>query len=437
MNTAPDYPRYRWVMLASLMLLTIAIELQWLAHAAVARPATAYYGNQLAASEWLSIDSLALVYMLAYLIFSLPASWVIARFGLRAGLGIGALLLGLFGAVKGIYGDSLFIVLVTQTGLAVAQPFILNAVTTLTDQWFPVIERAMAAGLAVLAQFIGILLAMVITPMLVVSNPADGSYGEGITTALIIYGTASVVIALLSLVLTRPAPESQKTSHTDTSSSWQDIKTLLQNRNMKVGLFLFMVGLGIFNAVSSLTDTISAELHVEDSDGLIATLMLIGGMLGAVILPVISDRLQKRKALLVVCMGGMLPGMAGLAFAGNLSSDLNTVFTIALISSFLLGFFVLGAGPIGFQYIAEVTTPVPEAFSQGMLLLAGQISGIILVLLMSMNNHVSLQMYLQLCVAMVFVCLAAVLSLTESPVMLQEKLQANRSEKDSEKQNII
>jgi FLVCR family MFS transporter 7 len=39
----------------------------------------------------------------------------------------------------------------------------------------------------------------------------------------------------------------------------------------------------------------------------------------------------------------------------------------------------MSAGPIGFQYSAEVSHPAPESISQGVLLLAGQISGVIFI----------------------------------------------------------
>jgi hypothetical protein len=41
----------------------------------------------------------------------------------------------------------------------------------------------------------------------------------------------------------------------------------------------------------------------------------------------------------------------------------------------VLGFFTMSAGPIGFQYGAELSYPAPESTSQGLLLLVGQISG--------------------------------------------------------------
>jgi hypothetical protein len=51
-----------------------------------------------------------------------------------------------------------------------------------------------------------------------------------------------------------------------------------------------------------------------------------------------------------------------------------------LFSAFVLGFFLLAAGPIGYQYAAEITYPAPEGTSNGLLILMGQISGIIFIL---------------------------------------------------------
>ncbi|HOS78532.1 MAG TPA: hypothetical protein PLL15_10835 [Syntrophales bacterium] len=67
-----------------------------------------------------------------------------------------------------------------------------------------------------------------------------------------------------------------------------------------------------------------------------------------------------------------IPGLAGLAFAGS--------YELLLASSLAFGFFLMAGGPIGYQYSAEICYPAPEATSQGLLLLAGQISGIVFVI---------------------------------------------------------
>ena len=201
MTQENTYPIYRYVILAAFMLITIAIEIQWLTHAAVARPAEVFYSGQFNPDSFLNIDFLAMVYMLAFLLMSFPASYVIDTYGIRTGLAIGAILLAVFSLAKAFFAGSFTGVVIAQTGLAVAQPFILNGVTAVTARWFPLYERGMAAGLLALAQYIGIIVAMLVTPALVGSDPSEADYGTGFEKMLWIYGIISVAAALaLSLI---------------------------------------------------------------------------------------------------------------------------------------------------------------------------------------------------------------------------------------------
>ena len=68
--------------------------------------------------------------------------------------------------------------------------------------------------------------------------------------------------------------------------------------------------------------------------------MLIGGIIGAIIIPTLSDKYRRRKLFLVICILGMVPAVFGMAFAGSLATEPGSIYTISLISSFILGFFV-------------------------------------------------------------------------------------------------
>lgn len=102
--------------------------------------------------------------------------------------------------------------------------------------------------------------------------------------------------------------------------------------------------------------------------------MILGGIVGALILPTLSDRSRRRVPFMVLALGGATLGLVGITFA--------TSYWLLLISAFALGFFLLAAGPIGFQYGAEVTHPAPEGTSNGLLLVMGQIAGIVFILAM-------------------------------------------------------
>lgn len=421
MSSSPKVYPYRWVVLTVFMLVTMVVEIQWLAHAAVARPAAVFYEGQFDPASFINIDFLAMVYMLVFLLMSFPASYVIDTYGIRVGISIGALLIGVCGLLKGVFADNFTVVVAAQVGLAVAQPFILNAVTAVSVRWFPLRERGLAAGLSALAQYLGIVVAMIVTPLMVGSDPAEPGYGTGFEDMLLLYGWLTFGAAIVTLLFLRERPPTPPSLETEEKQSFgEGIRYILRQRDMRIALYLFLIGLGIFNAVSSMTDAIAANAGVEDSDGLIGGLMLIGGILGALILPVLSDKYRKRRIFLVICVAGMVPGIFGLTFAGSFSSDPGTVYAISLASSFVLGFFIMSAGPLGFQYAAEVSHPAPESTSQGMLLWVGQVTGMLFVAGMSVENNRYLPAFMLAFAALSLLSAFIVLLLKESPMIITE-----------------
>ncbi|MCX6225425.1 MAG: MFS transporter [Bacteroidia bacterium] len=407
---------YRWVILAVYMYLSITIQIQWLAHAAVARPAQVFYLGQFNSDGLFNIDFLALLYMLVYIVISIPASYVIDTYGIRTGLGIGAGIAVVAGLLKGFMADSYTGVLIAQVGLAIAQPFILNAVTAITVRWFPLRERGMAAGLSALAQYLGIIIAMLVTPMMIGINPDKPDYGSGFGHMLMIYGVITAVAGILSLVLIRETPPEPPGDELLVRMSFRKgLKHILGLRDMRIVLIIFLFGLGIFNAVSSMTDAIAEHMGVKDSEGLIGGIMLIGGIIGAVIIPWLSDIYKKRKIFLVICMIGMVPGIICLSLADHLATNPDTIYGITLAGSFILGFFVMSAGPVGFQYAAEVSYPAPESTSQGLLLLIGQITGMIFVAGMSIRQNHYIGAFMTMFVVLTFITMILGTILRESP----------------------
>ncbi len=73
----------------------------------------------------------------------------------------------------------------------------------------------------------------------------------------------------------------------------------------------------------------------------------------------------------MIALAGATISLIGITVATN--------YILVLISGMAFGFFLLSSGPIGFQYGAEITYPISEGTSNGFLLLAGQISGILFI----------------------------------------------------------
>src|SRR3989304_1128198 len=89
---------YRWVVLAAFSLINLTIQILWICFAPIAGPAAQYYH----VSD-MQIGFLHRIFMVVSTPASIPASWVIDRIGFKKGVGLGAVLLGAFGLLRGLF----------------------------------------------------------------------------------------------------------------------------------------------------------------------------------------------------------------------------------------------------------------------------------------------------------------------------------------------
>ena len=393
---------YRWVVLLTFMGVIAVNQLLWITFAAVTEQSVKFYG----VSD-LAIGLLSLSFMVVYIVVSFPASWVIDTYGIRAGIGVGAALTGIFGLVRGLGGAHYGWVLAAQIGIAIGQPFVLNAVTTVAARWFPMKERATASGLGSLAIFLGILAGLALTPYLVQQ--------WGIPGMLIIYGVVAGLAMLVFLFFaherppTPPCPPEQEAR----SLVVEGLQKMIRQREFILLLAIFFVGLGAFNAITTWIEEILTPRGFSATQaGAVGGLMILGGIAGALVVPMLSDSLRKRVPFLLMAIVGAAVGLAGLTFVGG--------YTLLLVFSFIFGFFLLSAAPIGFQYAAEITYPAPEGTSNGLLLLMGQISGILFILGMDAlkaPSSGSMTMPLVIMVGLLVVCVFLGAGLKEAPAL--------------------
>ncbi len=398
--------RYRWVVLGVFALLNALVQLNWITFAPVTGDAAEFYH----VSE-LRIGLLSMIYMIVFIVVSVPASYVIDTYGVRIGVGVGATLTGVFGLLRGVFGARYGLVLIATVGMAIGQPFVMNAITKIGARWFPVTERATAAAVPSLAQFLGIIAAMAATPFLVA--------GLTMTGMLRFYGVLSLAgwLATVLLLRERPPTPPDHAAGEERVAVFAGLRHIFRQRNMLVLLVLFFVGLGMFNAISTWIEQIVAPRGFDpEQAGMVGAVMLLGGIAGAAVISVLSDRTRRRKPFLVLAVAGMAPGLLGLTFATNLS--------LLVASSLVFGFFLMSAYPVGLQYSAEVSYPAPESTSQGIIVLAGQVAGILFIFGMDALRSGpagSMRPSMVVLLVLTVVTVALALLLGESPLILAER----------------
>jgi len=360
---------YRWVVLTVFMFINLTIQTLWISYAPITGPAAQFYN----VSD-LKIGMLSMIFMIAYVPLSLPVSWLIDTYGIRFAVGLGSGLMAVFGLLRGIVGANYNLVLFSTVGIAAAQPFLLNAWTSVPAKWFPIEGRATAVGLVTLSNLVGAALGMVLTPSLTETMP--------IPKVQLIYGAIAAFSALLFLLLAREAPP------TPPCPPGQETRALVLD-GLKYALtikpFLYFlaaafIGLGLFNGISTWVEGIIRPRGFSPGDaGTLGALMIAGGLVGAIVLPALSDKQQKRQRYLMIAFVGAIPGLLGLTFA--------TSSALLFLSAVFLGFFLVSALPIGMQYSAEITNPTPEGTSNGLIQLSGQAAVVFVYIMEAMRTE--------------------------------------------------
>jgi MFS family permease len=356
MNPSYKVFGYRWVVLAVFMAINLTIQILWIGYAPVSGLAAKFYG----VSD-LAVGVLAMSFMIAFIPLSLPVSWVIDTWGFRPAVSIGAVMMAIFGLLRGLAGAKYTLVLLSTIGIAIAQPFLLNAWTKLPANWFAQGERATAVGLVTLSSLVGTALGMVLTPILIESMP--------LPAIQLLYGGLAAFSTVLFVIFARekPATPPGPPGSEGRALMLDGLKHALTVRPFWFCLIVSFICMGIFNGVTTWVENIIRPRGFTPTDaGTLGALILIGGVLGAVVLPPLSDKQRKRQRYLMLGFVLAIPWIMGLAFA--------TAGWLLFLSGFGLGFFLVGALPVGIQYAAEVTFPAPEGTSNGLIQLFGQAS---------------------------------------------------------------
>jgi MFS family permease len=361
---------YRWVILAVFMYIAALTQLYWLNFSAI----DTYVEDNLHISAF-STSLLTLVFPLTYVLLSLPAGMIIDRKGFKYSIVIGAIFTGIFSIVRIVNPYSYTLLLISQIGISIGQPFIVNGITKLVAVWFPQKEDATAVGLGSLALFIGMVISLGLTPVLVDSL--------GLRPMLLIYGIMGVAgILLVFLLLRAKPPTPARESKEEKISIREGLRSILKVRDFVILGFVALIGIGVFNGLATWLEKILNELHgiaMVDA-GSISSVLVFSGMLGCIIIPMVSDRIKRRKPFLVLAslVGAIcvVVLMFGSGYAVNLGNGI------------ILGFFLLSALPIMLTMSIEITGEKYAGISVAYLQLLGNGAAVAIVPIMDILHGV-------------------------------------------------
>uniref|UniRef100_A0AC34R2X3 Major facilitator superfamily (MFS) profile domain-containing protein n=1 Tax=Panagrolaimus sp. JU765 TaxID=591449 RepID=A0AC34R2X3_9BILA len=327
-------------------------------------------------------------YNAVFMVVSIPvgfiAMWTLDKFGVRSGCLLGSFvnlagnLLRVLGSIPSIHPSTrFFIVLLGQTIAAGAQPFILFLPTKLAAFWFPENQRAIANTIGSMSNPLGIA-AMYASSSLFVND----SHPDAFLLLTSFVAAVALIPAVLSLGVTSsipPTPASASTAQDEPSLPFsQGMKRALKSKSFLILAVSLGGGVGLFNALyNNLQPALCVKGYSDTFSGIMGALLILSGLFGSALSGIYVDKTKKFEQTMKCCF--CVAGLCASSLTISLQHE-NVEWWIAL-SIFGFGAFGFAIYPIGLELGVEVTYPVAEATSSGLLIMIGQIQGVIYVFL--------------------------------------------------------
>ncbi|XP_072350643.1 choline/ethanolamine transporter flvcr2a [Scyliorhinus torazame] len=350
-----------------------------------------------------TIDWLSMIYFVVYIPIIFPVTWLLDRKGLRviALCGCGLNCCGAWVKIASVRPDLFPVTFLGQTVCGIAQVFILGMPSRIASVWFGPNEVSTACSIAVFGNQMGVALGFLIPPMIVpnVDDLDQLTYHINV----MFYGTAAVATVLFILVILVfqekpeiPPSQAQAAILACPGRDYSYTRSILQLiRNIPFFLLIVTYGIntGSYYAVSTLLNKmVLAHYPGEELNaGRIGLTIVVSGMVGSIICGIWLDKTRTYKMIISFLFICLQEGRHGkpcrqttlvvyfMAFAGmvafTFTLNLGHLWVVFLTAG-LLGFFMTGYLPLGFEFGAELTYPESEGTSSGLLNESAQVFGI-------------------------------------------------------------
>jgi FLVCR family feline leukemia virus subgroup C receptor-related protein len=366
----------RFFILFMFILLSASNAMQWIEYSIIAHIISHYYNVKFSTVDWTSM-----IYMLSYMILVFPGSWFLDKYGLRASVLIGACgnCVGAWLKIFSTHPDRFWLTFLAQTIVGSSQVFILGIPPRLAAVWFGPKQVSTACAAGVFGNQLGIAIGFVLPPLIVhMGSNAEITHDLGI----LFFGSAvfntiifAAIIAFFSEKPKLPPSIAQARAIEESidGNYMKSLRKLVVNPHYMLLLITYGINVGVFYAISTLLSQMILLYYpdAQEETGTIGLLIVVSGMLGSVVCGFILDKFHHYKMTTLTVYFFSFIGMMLFTFTIDLG-HLWIVFVISII----LGFFMTGYLPIGFEFAAELTFPIAEGTTSGLLNGSAQLFGI-------------------------------------------------------------
>ncbi|MDX1787654.1 MAG: MFS transporter [Psychrobacter sp.] len=350
-------PPNKWLIIAGFSLLLGVNQFLWLTFATIVISTEAHFG----VNEFFA-NLLTLMFPIVFVLLAIHSGKVLDNIGYKKIVSLAALLMLIGSIIRWLGADYYWLVFAGQLLIAIAQPYITNAINQVTSDWFDKSQIATVTGVIMGGMFLATALGAFAPAPLI---EAFGFSGMLLINVII---TAVAVVGFLLVVAEKPKQQ-------DSAISLHEIESLLKNKRLWFISLAVFIAMGYFNGLSNWIAPILAPRGIDEATaGIITAMLIVGGILGALLIPLLSDYLQKRRIFLILAT---LVGASATYPLLYLTTG-----TTTLLLSFILGFFLLAGYPLLIAAAEDTVHASQAAKAVAMLMMMGNLGGVMMVLLM-------------------------------------------------------
>uniref|UniRef100_A0A9J8CFU7 FLVCR choline and putative heme transporter 2 n=1 Tax=Cyprinus carpio carpio TaxID=630221 RepID=A0A9J8CFU7_CYPCA len=333
--------RRRWLIVLLFSSYSLCNAFQWIQYGIINNIFMKFYNVSSFAIDWLSM-----IYMLTYIPFIFPVTWLLERKGLRVIALFAASIncVGTWIKVASVQPNLFWITMLGQFACSFAQVFILGMPSQVASVWFGSDEVSTACAIGVFGNQLGIAIGFLIPPILVPNVDDMNELAQHISIMFYITAAVASLIFLLVVFVFQEKPEippslsqvALRDMPTTQYSYLASIARLFCNKPFILLLISYGLNVGCFYAVSTLLNRMIIEHYPgeEVNAGRIGLTLVIAGVVGSLLCGIWLDKTKTYK------------------------------------------FFMTGYLPLGFEFAVELTYPESEGTSSGLLNCSAQMFGI-------------------------------------------------------------
>ncbi|XP_055029116.2 choline/ethanolamine transporter flvcr2a isoform X2 [Misgurnus anguillicaudatus] len=373
----------RWIIVFLFSSYSLCNAFQWIQYGSINNIFMKFYDVTSFTIDWLSM-----IFMLTYIPFIFPVTWLLERKGLRVVALLAASIncAGTWIKVTSVQPSLFWVTMLGQFASACAQVFILGMPSHIASVWFGSDEVSTACAIGVFGNQLGIAIGFLLPPVLVPNVDDINELSHHIRIMFYITAAAATVIFLLVVFVFQDKPEvppsqsqaALRLTPAGQTSYLESIKRLMSNRAFIILLLSYGLNVGCFYSVSTLLNRMIMEHYPgeEVNAGRIGLTLVIAGMVGSLISGIWLDKTKTYKQTTLAVYILSFVGMVVYSFTLNLG-----YLWVVFLTSGALGFFMTGYLPLGFEFAVELTYPESEGTSSGLLNCSAQIFGIMFTII--------------------------------------------------------